>query len=79
MWTAMGEELYVLNTDTFGGDKRFGDHLFKKSTGGFTDVMELDVNTVTEHIRWSIRRVDRSGRWEVRHRGRELRPPPSAV
>jgi len=40
------EELYVLNTDTYGGDKRFGDHLFKTATTGrqYSDVMELDIN-----------------------------------
>ena len=57
------EELYVLNTDTFGGDKRFGDHLFKKSTGGFTDVMELDVNTKSRSTfaGRSVACVDRRG------------------
>jgi hypothetical protein len=58
------EEIYVLNTDTYGGDKRFGDHLFKKNdVGRFEDVMEQDVNAVSRSTfaGRSVACVDRQG------------------
>ncbi|MGQ9837023.1 MAG: CRTAC1 family protein [Cyanobacteriota bacterium] len=38
------EELYVLNTDTFGGRKRFGDRLFDWQESGWVDLFTLPQN-----------------------------------
>ncbi|MFQ3614229.1 MAG: CRTAC1 family protein [Cyanobacteriota bacterium] len=38
------EELYVLNTDTFGGRKRFGDRLFDRQGSGWVDLFSLPQN-----------------------------------
>ncbi|MEN9261617.1 MAG: CRTAC1 family protein [Thermostichus sp. HHBFW_bins_43] len=38
------EELYVLNTDTFGGRKRFGDRLFDWQGSGWVDLFSLPHN-----------------------------------
>jgi hypothetical protein len=41
------EELYILNTDTFGGEKRFGDKLFDYSGGEWVDLFALPMH---QHI-----------------------------
>jgi hypothetical protein len=38
------EEIYVLNTDTFGGAKRFGDRIFKQGALGWVDLFSFDAN-----------------------------------
>lgn len=38
------EEIYVLNTDTFGGAKRFGDHLFAFREGQWADLFTTSKN-----------------------------------
>ncbi len=38
------EEIYVLNTDTFGGRKRFGDRLFDWQKSGWVDLFSLPQN-----------------------------------
>jgi hypothetical protein len=56
------EEIYVLNTDTFGGRKRFGDRLFDWQDGTWQDLFSLPQNqdalnlTAGRSVAW----VDRS-------------------
>jgi hypothetical protein len=38
------EELYILNTDTFMGQKRFADRLFDESGGEWTDLFSLPIH-----------------------------------
>jgi hypothetical protein len=38
------EELYILNTDTFAGQKRFGDRLLDNVDGDWTDLFSLSTN-----------------------------------
>ena len=65
------EEIYVLNTDSYSGDKAFSDHLFKRSQPGraFRDVMDDDVNRASRSsfAGRSVACVDRTGggRYEV--------------
>lgn len=57
------EEIYVLNTDTFGGRKRFGDRLFDWQDGHWQDLFSLPQNmdalnlTAGRSVAW----VDRTG------------------
>jgi hypothetical protein len=57
------EEIYVLNTDTFAGAKRFGDHLFARRSGQWTDLFTLDRNqeVVNGIAGRSVCAVDRRG------------------
>ncbi|MGF1504673.1 MAG: CRTAC1 family protein [Anaerolineae bacterium] len=58
------EELYVLNTDTFGGPKRFGDRLFDFAGGEWTDLFSLPVSQGIRNMTAgrSVITVDRTGR-----------------
>jgi hypothetical protein len=57
------EEIYVLNTDTFGGRKRFGDRLFDWQDGRWRDLFSLPQNmdalnlTAGRSVAW----IDRNG------------------
>ncbi len=57
------EEIYVLNTDTFGGRKQFGDRLFDWQGGGWRDLFSLPQNqdalnlTAGRSVAW----IDRYG------------------
>jgi hypothetical protein len=44
------EELYVLNTDTFAGRKRFGDRLFALRQGTWIDICTLPENQATLNL-----------------------------
>lgn len=58
------EEIYVLNTDTFGGMKRFGDRLFDYRAGeGWVDLFEMEVNLDAANLvaGRSVGAVDRTG------------------
>jgi hypothetical protein len=58
------EEIYVLNTDTFAGAKRFGDQLFAWRDGRFWDLFTLGDNAdiVNQTAGRSVCCVDRRGR-----------------
>jgi len=58
------EELYVLNTDTFAGAKRFGDQLFAFRDGAWCDLFTLDENVglVNQVAGRSVAALDRRGR-----------------
>eukprot|EP00850_Spirogloea_muscicola_P001368 SM000005S17165 [mRNA] locus=s5:507359:509985:- [translate_table: standard] len=57
------EELYVLNTDTFGGRKRHGDRLFRRGFRGWSDVLSLPQNRASANhcAGRSVCAVDRNG------------------
>jgi hypothetical protein len=58
------EELYVLNTDTFAGPKRFADRLFKRdAAGGWTDLFGLPENHASRNLAAgrSVAVIDRRG------------------
>lgn len=57
------EEIYVLNTDTFAGAKRYGDHLFARRDGVWTDLFTLERNeeVVNQTAGRSVCAVDRKG------------------
>ncbi|GAB4455804.1 MAG: CRTAC1 family protein [Armatimonadaceae bacterium] len=57
------EELYVLNTDTFAGAKRFGDNLFARRNGSWTDLFTLEQNAdaINRTAGRSVCAVDRNG------------------
>ena len=57
------EEIYVLNTDTFAGQKRFADRLFDCIDGEWTDLFSLRDNQATLNLTAgrSVACVDRSG------------------
>ncbi len=58
------EEIYVLNTDSFAGRKRFGDRLFSSFEGGWLDLFDLPRNleAVNPTAGRSVACVDRQGR-----------------
>ncbi len=58
------EELYVLNTDTFMGRKRYGDRLFGRRGGAWVDLFGLPENQATLNLSAgrSVVCVDREGR-----------------
>ncbi|MGB9751097.1 CRTAC1 family protein [Roseiflexus castenholzii] len=57
------EEIYVLNTDTFAGRKRFGDRLFDFQETGWVDLFELPQNREALNLTAgrSVAVVDRLG------------------
>ncbi len=57
------EEIYVLNTDTFAGQKRFGDRLFARRGGMWVDLCALPQNQPTLNLTAgrSVVCVDRNG------------------
>ncbi len=57
------EEIYILNTDTFAGQKRIGDRLFDRSEGEWTDLFSLHVNQSVLNLTAgrSVACVDRDG------------------
>lgn len=57
------EELYILNTDTFAGQKRFGDRLLDCADGEWTDLFSLRVNRPILNLTAgrSVVAVDRCG------------------
>ncbi|MEO0565313.1 MAG: VCBS repeat-containing protein, partial [Chloroflexota bacterium] len=57
------EELYILNTDTFGGKKRYTDRLFAHNGDGWTDLFSLDMNRAALNMTAgrSVVAVDRFG------------------
>jgi hypothetical protein len=57
------EELYVLNTDTFGGKKRYTDRLFAFNGDDWTDLFSLPMNQETLNMTAgrSVAAVDRMG------------------
>ncbi len=57
------EELYILNTDTFAGQKRFADRLFDFADGEWTDLFALGVNSRVLNLTAgrSVAAVDRLG------------------
>ncbi|NLH07798.1 MAG: CRTAC1 family protein [Chloroflexi bacterium] len=58
------EEIYVLNTDTFGGMKRVGDRLFDYRSGeGWVDLFEMEINLGEANLiaGRSVGAVDRTG------------------
>lgn len=58
------EELYVLNTDTFAGRKRFGDRLFDfHAGGGVVDLFDFAANAAAVNLTAgrSVCAIDRSG------------------
>eukprot|EP00850_Spirogloea_muscicola_P009553 SM000054S18039 [mRNA] locus=s54:71270:73846:- [translate_table: standard] len=57
------EELYVLNTDTFGGRKRHGDRLFRRGFRGWSDVLSHPQNRASANrcAGRSVCAVDRNG------------------
>lgn len=63
------EELYVLNTDSFAGRKRFGDRLFAHRKGKWVDLFSLKQNVGDRNLTAgrSVACVDREGdgRYEV--------------
>jgi hypothetical protein len=58
------EEIYILNTDTFMGRKRFGDRLFDRVDDVWTDLCSLPINTRVLNLTAgrSVAAVDRFGR-----------------
>lgn len=58
------EEIYVLNTDTFAGAKRFGDHFFAYRDGAWHDLFTLPENrrVVNQVAGRSVASIDRFGR-----------------
>ena len=38
------EEIYFLNTDTYSGEKKYSDRLIDKSSNGFVDLFEKEIN-----------------------------------
>lgn len=57
------EEIYILNTDTFGGTKRFGDRLLDYADGEWTDLFMVPVNQGVANLvaGRSVACVDRKG------------------
>ncbi|MDX2162888.1 MAG: CRTAC1 family protein [bacterium] len=57
------EELYILNTDTFTGQKHFADRLFDYADGDWTDLFSLPVNRPVLNLTAgrSVATVDRLG------------------
>lgn len=57
------EEIYILNTDTFGGAKRFGDRLLDYADSEWTDLFMVPVNQHTANLvaGRSVACVDRKG------------------
>lgn len=57
------EELYILNTDTFEGNKRFGDRLFLNRGARWVDLFGLEDNHVSMNLTAgrSVAAVDRNG------------------
>jgi hypothetical protein len=57
------EEIYVLNTDTFGGKKRYTDRLFAANGDGWTDLFSLPMNQPALNLTAgrSVVAVDRKG------------------
>lgn len=57
------EELYILNTDSFGGGKRFGDRLFDYVDGEWTDLFGVPVNAKVGNFTAgrSVACIDRAG------------------
>lgn len=58
------EEIYVLNTDTFAGPKRHGDHLFARREGEWLDLFTLPQNAdvINRVAGRSVCALDRQGR-----------------
>lgn len=58
------EEIYVLNIDTFGGQKQFGDRLFDFDGDQWTDLFSLEMHRDVANLTAgrSVIAVDRSGR-----------------
>ncbi len=58
------EEIYVLNTDTFAGAKRFGDHCFARREGVWMDLFELPQNAriINRVAGRSVCALDREGK-----------------
>src|SRR5690606_26098035 len=57
------EEIYVLNTDTFDGAKRFGDRLFLNRGTRWVDLFHLEENQIAANMTAgrSVACVDRNG------------------
>ncbi|MDX2138926.1 MAG: CRTAC1 family protein [Chloroflexota bacterium] len=57
------EELYILNTDSFAGAKRFADRLFDRVDGQWTDLFSLPINRSVLNLTAgrSVACVDRNG------------------
>lgn len=57
------EEIYVLNTDTFAGSKRFADRLFDRVDGRWTDLFSLPINRSVLNLTAgrSVACIDRAG------------------
>jgi len=57
------EEIYVLNTDSFGGSKRFGDRFFDSTDGEWQDLFSLRINYSLMNLTAgrSVIAVDRMG------------------
>jgi hypothetical protein len=57
------EEIYVLNTDTFAGAKRFADRLFDRVDGRWTDLFSLPINRGVLNLTAgrSVACIDRNG------------------
>jgi hypothetical protein len=57
------EEIYILNTDTFAGKKRFADRLFDSVEGEWTDLFSLRLNRKSINLTAgrSVIAVDRDG------------------
>ncbi len=57
------EEIYILNTDTFAGEKRFADRLFDSADGEWTDLFSLRENQGVLNLTAgrSVAAVDRRG------------------
>jgi hypothetical protein len=57
------EELYILNTDSFAGAKRFADRLFDRVDGRWTDLFSLPINRGVLNLMAgrSVACVDRDG------------------
>ena len=58
------EEIYVLNTDTFAGAKRFGDHCFARRDNSWIDLFELPQNgrLINRVSGRSVSALDREGK-----------------
>ena len=60
------EEIYVLNTDSYSGEKVYSDHLWKRQSEKYTDVMVREVNrdSRSSFAGRSVACVDRTGSGE---------------
>lgn len=57
------EELYVLNTDTFSGEKRIADRFFDDNGDTWADLFSLEINSAVQNLTAgrSVACVDRNG------------------